>query len=262
MILLKLLLVPAALGLVSVAGKRWGPEVAGLLAGFPIVTGPILLLLALDKGEIFAAQSAIAALSAVFASVTFSVVYSWVCQRRGWALSMLAALFAWLATALSLTLLPSSAWVSLCVALGTLTLAPYVFPRKPESIISSALQYREILYRMLAGMLLTVAVTQFSSLIGPSWSGLFAVFPILGIVLAVSSHRTSGNLFAVSLLSAMVASLYSFVAFCFSLAIVLPALGTPVSFVIAALCAVAGQAVARARMKAKSGSKASRMSQR
>jgi hypothetical protein len=44
MLALKLLLVPMFLALVSMAGKRWGPAIAGWLAGFPIVAGPILWL--------------------------------------------------------------------------------------------------------------------------------------------------------------------------------------------------------------------------
>ena len=47
---LKLLLVPALLAAISMAGKRWGPGVAGWLAGFPSLTGPILFFLAIERG--------------------------------------------------------------------------------------------------------------------------------------------------------------------------------------------------------------------
>ena len=245
MLVLKLILVPSALGLVSVAGKRWGPSVAGWLAGFPIVTGPILLLLAIEKGSAFAAHGAIASLSAVFASLSFSLTYAWVCLRRGWLLSLLAGLSAWSMAAWLLTLLPSSVYVSLGVALITLILAPFAFPGACKTTGANALQLRELLFRMLVGALLTITVTGLSSALGPSWSGLLAVFPILGIVLAVSSHRSNGSMFAVSLLSAMASSLCSFAAFCFSLAIILPRHGTLIAFAGAALFAMISQAVAR-----------------
>jgi len=55
---LKLLVVPTLLGLISVAGRKWGPGVAGWLAGFPVITGPILVFLATERGSGFAAQAA------------------------------------------------------------------------------------------------------------------------------------------------------------------------------------------------------------
>ena len=79
MLALKLLLVPAFLALISLAGRRWGPEVAGWLAGFPVLTGPILFLLALENGPVFAAAAATVSLSAVSGAVAFGLCYARVC---------------------------------------------------------------------------------------------------------------------------------------------------------------------------------------
>ncbi|HBF50271.1 MAG TPA: hypothetical protein DDX04_07705, partial [Massilia sp.] len=54
---LKLVLVPLLIYLVTLAGRRWGPSVAGWLSAFPIVAGPILLTLALEQGAPFAASA-------------------------------------------------------------------------------------------------------------------------------------------------------------------------------------------------------------
>jgi len=51
---LKLTLVPLLIYLVTLAGRRWGPAVAGRLSAFPIVAGPTLLTLALEQGLPFA----------------------------------------------------------------------------------------------------------------------------------------------------------------------------------------------------------------
>jgi hypothetical protein len=67
---LKLFLVPACLLAISLAGRRWGPGVAGWLAGMPVVVGPILLFLALDHGVAFTARAANASLSACSTLVT------------------------------------------------------------------------------------------------------------------------------------------------------------------------------------------------
>ncbi len=94
MLALKLLLVPLFLLAITLAGKRWGASVAGWLAGFPVVAGPILFFLALERGAHFAEQAAINALAAVVASIAFSVSYAWCSQRRGWLASLVAALSA------------------------------------------------------------------------------------------------------------------------------------------------------------------------
>jgi len=73
---LKLLLVPALLGAISLAGRRWGPGVAGWLAGFPSLTGPILFFLALERGAEFTVSAAVFALSAVAAALVFGIAYA------------------------------------------------------------------------------------------------------------------------------------------------------------------------------------------
>jgi hypothetical protein len=62
---LKLLLIPSFIGLVSLAGRLWGPTVAGWLAGLPVVAGPILFLLWLEQGAEFARSATVYSLAAV-----------------------------------------------------------------------------------------------------------------------------------------------------------------------------------------------------
>ncbi len=54
LLLLKLLLVPALIWAITLAAHRWGPAVGGWLSGFPVVSGPILLFLVLERGPDFA----------------------------------------------------------------------------------------------------------------------------------------------------------------------------------------------------------------
>jgi hypothetical protein len=86
---------------------------------------------------------------------------------------------------------------------------------------------------MVAGGLLTVSVTTLSPVLGPKFSGLFAVFPVMGIVLAAFSHRASGNMFTIHLLRGMVSGFYSFTAFCLTVTLTLPALGIVTGFFLA-----------------------------
>lgn len=242
-LVLKLVLVPVFLLLVTLAGRRWGPGAAGWLAGLPIVTGPILYFIAVERGPGFAAAASAGALSAVLASVSFSLAYAHACRRRGWPAAMVAGLAAWLAAAFVLSLSPPSVALSFVVALATLLLAPRVFPPTPERPAGRVVGRAELALRMLAGAALTLAVTVAAGALGPRWSGLFAVFPILGIVLAVFSHRAQGAGFAIALLKSMATGLYSFLAFCLVLAVALPALAMPLAFASAVLASLAVQGV-------------------
>jgi hypothetical protein len=61
-------------------------------------------------------------------------------------------------------------------------------------------------------------------------------------VFSYFSHRTSGVGFTIRLLRGMASGYYSFLTFCFALALALPALGTASSFFIALVCAIGVQA--------------------
>jgi hypothetical protein len=242
---LKLLLVPAFLLLVSLAGRRWGPSVAGWLAGLPIVAGPILFFLVVEHGIAFVSAAAAASLSAIFASVAFSLAYSHAAQRTWWAPALLLGTLAWGIGAFVLSLLPSNAFLSLLVALLTLFFAPRLFPEMEDQPGMHVVSNVELCCRMFAGAALTIAVTVVSRIVGSSWSGLFAVFPVLGIVLAVFSHRTNGSAFVATLLRAMATGLYSFAAFCFALSVTLQHIGIAPAFLVAATLAVAVQVASK-----------------
>lgn len=248
MLALKLFLVPAFLLLISLAGRRWGPAVAGRLAGLPVLTGPILFLLALENGSVFAAAAATVSLSAVFGAVAFILTYARVCAHRSPLLSLLAGLCVWFCAALLLTRLALTNFISLGIALLSLVLAPKLFPRISAPILTAALPKWELPLRMLAGAAITLAVTSLAAAIGPSWSGMFAVFPVITIVLAVFSHRASGPAFAATLLRAMIWGLYSLASFCLALALLLPQQGVTVSFLAAIAVAVLVQWALKSRL--------------
>jgi len=224
-LLLKLVLIPGFLLLISLAGKRWGPSVAGWLSGLPVVVGPILFFLAVEQGPSFATQSAIAALSAMSAMITFCVVYAQAAQRCNWPAALLIALLSWGLVAAVLSVMPASLLLSMIAAVTALLAAPYLFPTVQPLLAGPAPKSDKLLLRMLAGALLTLAVTWFASALGERWSGLLAVFPVLGSVMAVFSQQTRGPAFTAALLRATATGMYAFAAFCLTLALTLPRWG-------------------------------------
>lgn len=238
MLILKLLLVPSLIALITLAGRRWGPAIAGWLSGFPVVAGPILLLVALEHGPLFGADAAAAALSAVLATVCFSVAYSWLALRWRWWVCALGGLSAYALVVSALNFFAPSAYAALTVTLAWLWIAPRAFPRHQPAKVMARPAAVELPARMLAGAVLVLAVTFFAESLGPRMSGLFSVFPVIGLVLGVFSHVGSGAGFAIRLLSSMVAGFYAFSIFCFSLALALPVFGTGGGFLIALAGAV------------------------
>jgi hypothetical protein len=242
MLALKLTLVPLFLLIVSMSGRWWGPSVAGWLAGLPVVAGPILYLLVLAHGPAFGAHAATLALSAILASEAFNFAYAWTCRTRGWPVALSAGLCVWFVSAWALSMLPVSPSWAAAVALGAVCFGQSFLPRSAAVAAGLPLGRGDLIGRMGAGALLTLAVTALSGRVGASWSGLLAVFPLLGIVLSVSSHRAHGSDFVISLLRGMVLGRFSFAAFCLLLAFTLTRQPTALAFAESAALAMVVQA--------------------
>lgn len=245
MLVLKLSLVPGFLLLISLASKRWGPGVAGWLSSLPVIAGPVVLFLTLTHGVEFGTQAANGSMAAVFASVSFGAVYVFIARRRRWPLALAGGLLAWtLAAAISAAWFTSAAG-SLTIALLTLLIAPRVFPAKGEKPGASVITLPDIAVRMLAAFVLVLCVTSAADLVGPRWSGLLAVFPVLASVLAVFSHRQQGYAFCTALLRGLATGLYAFVAFFVVLSVGMARLGVAPSFCLAVLTALVVHAAGR-----------------
>lgn len=218
MLILKITVVPLFIAVVTLAGRRWGAGVAGLLAGFPVVAGPIVIFIAVEQGAQFGAVAAIAAMSAIAGLVAFGVAYCWASVRWPWPVALACATAVWLLTARVLAALPSVPQVALTVAALALVLAPRLLPRGlPVSVSGASLN--DLPYRMITGALLTLSVTAVAASLGEVWAGLLAVFPVIGLVLAVFIHRANGPHQVANMYRGMVHGLYSFAAFFLVLAV-------------------------------------------
>lgn len=239
--LLKLLLVPILIALVTVAGRRWGPGVAGWLSAFPIVSGPILLVMSLEQGPAFAASAAANTLLAVLAILVFSAAYAR-CAHLGMPRAMTAALLAYGLAVLVLqaqpVLLPL--WAGFAAVVVALLVAPALFGAAPAQA-ATARPANDLPWRMLAGALLSLGVTYAATSLGPRLSGLFAMFPVMSTVLVGFSHRANGPGFAVALLRGMVKGYYAFAVFCLVLSLLLRSQPVGMAFLVATAAALAVQ---------------------
>jgi hypothetical protein len=119
---IKLVLVPLLIAAITIAGERFGPRVAGALTGFPVVAGPIVLVMALEQGAAFAARSAASTLAGMGSLAVFCVLYAATALRASWLTSLVIGWAGFAASTLALDRLEPS----LATAIGLALSAPLV----------------------------------------------------------------------------------------------------------------------------------------
>ncbi|HVY07670.1 MAG TPA: hypothetical protein VHB46_16970 [Burkholderiales bacterium] len=229
----------ALIGGITLAGRRWSPAVAGWLSGFPVVTGPILLFIGIEQGPTFASSAAAGALSGGIAWVGFALGYAWAAMHAAWYVALAAGLASWLALGLLLVYAALPFGWNVAIIIVAIVCVPHLMPRAGDPGRGQRTSNAELATRMVAGGLMTLFVTRLSPFLGPDFSGLFAVFPVMGIVLAAFSHRASGNLYTIRLLRGMATGFYAFTFFCLGVALMVPGLGVVAGFAAALVFSLA-----------------------
>lgn len=253
MLLFKLILVPILIGVLSLAGRRWGPAVGGWLAGLPWTSGPVALFLALEQGTPFASTAAQGTLMGLVAVAGFCLAYSATAKRRGWRASLLAGWAAFLVITPALNRLT----LSLGVAFGgTLVVLAAITAMLPEGGVEETRRpspWWEIPLRMAAALAMVLLITGAASSLGPRLSGLLSPFPIYATVLAVFTHQFEGAAAAVRLIRGVMVGSFSFALFFAILAGTLSAWSLATAFGAAILGAIVthglGLYVLRSRLK-------------
>jgi len=244
-LVVKLVLVPVLIALITLAGARFGPRIAGVLTGLPVVAGPIVFFMALEQGPAFAARSATATLAAFGSLAAFCIVYALAALRSSWGTSTVLGWLAFLAATLGLHRLAPSLGVSIAIALVAPLVVTALTPRPPLPPAGArAVTRAEIVLRMLTGVGMMLILTGLAHLLGPRVSGLLTVFPVATTILAVFAHRNDGAAFAIHLIRGLATGLYCLGAFFIVLALALDHLNLATAFGCATIAAVLMQNVA------------------
>ncbi|WP_322013709.1 hypothetical protein [Paraburkholderia sp. J12] len=247
LLVFKLVVTPLLLLAATLASRRWGETIGGLLVGLPLTSGPISVFLALEHGPAFAAQATAGSLVATVAQAAFCFVY---CRLApfGWPHALIgacatftgvAALLQW--SALQQTGLFLVAILAIALALG-------LMPRNTARTGILAAPRWDLPARMALIACLVVGVTLIAPYVGPRVSGVLASFPFMAIILVIFAHRMAGPAAAQQVMRGMVAGLLSFAAFFYVLSLTLIRLNMLIAYGIAMLCALALQALSFYRM--------------
>jgi hypothetical protein len=227
----------------SLAARRFGARVGGLVGGLPVVAGPILLVFALGHGRAFAANAAAGTLLGIVSLAMFIVVYARLAGRMRWSVSLLAGWGAFFAMTGVLSPIAVGAGLALAVVLVTLALTLRAVPHAyGERLSSVRLPAWDLPLRGLSALALVLALTALADELGPKLSGLLAPFPVVASVLAVFTHAQHGEQDLLRIMRGFVIGLVAYALFCFTLAVSLRSLGTAASFLLATAIALATQA--------------------
>jgi hypothetical protein len=224
-LLLKLVLAPLLVVGSSLAGRRWGPAVTGLLVGLPVVAGPVLFITYLEHGTAFVARAASASLLGLVSLAVFAVVFALVARARAWPLTLLTGWAACLAVDLGLTFAPVPAWVAFGLAVLTAWAAAKVMPAARTAPGPVALPWWDLPGRAVATAALVVALTAAAGRLGPALTGVLAPFPIGTGVVAVFAQAHGGATAAAETLRGVLRGLAGFAVFCFLVAVLAEPIG-------------------------------------
>jgi hypothetical protein len=232
------LLAAALVGLSTLAGRRWGHEVAGLVGAFPLIVGPVLMLTAERQDAGAAARTALGTLLGLVALSGFALAYARSATRWSWPVSMTLG---WAAAAV-LGILAGRIEVELAGALAaavlSITLARAALPRERPAAAVAALPRWELPARIALTAALIIGLTLAGERFGPAVAGILAALPTLASVLAVFTHARFGGDALVAMLRGMLGGLAGFVTFCTLIALLIVPAGVVPAFALATAAAV------------------------
>ncbi len=173
----------------SMAAEAAGPFWGALIASLPVSAGPAYVFLAMQHGPDFVAASALGSCAANAATGLFLIVYGLVVTRLPPWPSLGVAVLAWLTAALAIqqiTWTPLATFLfNVVVYIGGFKLLLAARSTRPPLLRPIGRRWFDLPGRALAVAAFVTFVVALSSVVGPTATGIAAVFPISLISLIV-----------------------------------------------------------------------------
>jgi hypothetical protein len=235
---IKLFATPLLIWSVTLAGRRWGSSVSGLLIGLPLITGPISFILTSEFGTTFGARVASGNLAGEISICSFCLIYYHVSKHANWFKSVSSALIGFVLTTYLLHFFewtPIPAFLALTAAIA---LSAKFMPQRITAKLPASPPAWDLPLRMFVAIIFVIAITSISDVLGPQLSGLISTFPIFATVFTVFTQRQQGPAAAGNLLRGIVLSAASYAIFFMMIGLGLPKLGISLTYFLAVLFAL------------------------
>jgi hypothetical protein len=230
LLLLKVAIAPAFIGIVSLIALRYGHRTAGWLVALPINTGSVVFILVLTEGTAFAATAALGALLGIVSLSAFTIGYARSAVRHRWPVCLGIATAGFVVSTVVLSQLPESLFFDLVGAVAAIGIAFAWLPPPGEPQPSTPAPRWEIPVRMLTAAVLVLGITTAAENLGPRLSGLLTPIPVFTITLVLFTHSRQGPAPVFVFLSGLELGLFSFAAFCAVVGVLLDPYGLGVAF--------------------------------
>jgi len=236
LLLLKLTVTPMLMAIVSLAAKKWGNLVAGILAGMPLTSAPILIYMAIEQGIPFAKQAANGSLNGLAAIVGTYISYHVASIFLRPLFSSIISLTIYFVMSkfifdiniefLSIFAILVGNCALLCATRGKL--APIEGVKSPLNLMA----------RIVATTSLVVLVTGFADRLGAELSGALSPIPVIAWPLTVFAHIHGGRTEAVVIIRGNAISGFGILAFYLVVGYGLSSLDPSLTFLLAITAAM------------------------
>ena len=215
LLVIKLIGTPAIVGGATLAGRRWGPTVAGWIGGLPLASGPLTYFLAVEQSPRFAA----ATLAGMLGVAVFGVAFCRLAPLGPWILPTLAGVALYLAIAAALLFVRLPAASAFVIAIAALIIAAVTVgsPASARAVVSPPPW--DLPARTIAATALVIGLSALAATLGARVVGLIAPFPVYASIMGSFTHALYGPGTAIRLIRGVVIGLYGFACFYLSVAL-------------------------------------------
>jgi hypothetical protein len=178
----------------SVITERSGPVIGALIATLPISAGPSYVFLALDHNAAFIAEGALASLPINAATIFLGLTYVVLAQRQSATVSCLSAVAVWIALASVIrTIHWSLAGGLIANAVAFAICVPLLRRFRNVKMPLITRRWFDIPLRASLVATLVATVVTLSGWVGPTVSGIIALFPVVFTSMMLILHPRIGG---------------------------------------------------------------------
>ncbi len=178
----------------SIITERSGPAIGALVATLPISAGPSYVFLAMDHDAGFIAQGALASLPINAATMFLGLTYIFLAQRSNVVVSLGCAVIVWFALAMLIRMIDWTLFGGIAVNVVTFAIClPLMARFRHARMPLITRRWYDIPLRAALVATLVGAVVTLSATIGPTGSGILALYPIVFTSLMLILHPRIGG---------------------------------------------------------------------
>jgi hypothetical protein len=175
----------------TVAQRRLGPAVAGLVIGLPLTSLPLLWLVALQHGGTFAGSMTNAILIGSISEGFVLWAYAKMTARCTPMVALLGALAIFAVSVTTVGMFHFSAVIAGLLTSAGLVLALRWWPESSTDVVAENVRSRLVL-RVIAATVFTIVIVTMAGKFGALLSGLVDALPMTTMLMAFMTHQEQG----------------------------------------------------------------------